>query len=151
MALRASSRTGAIRRIPADEKWSSEEKGGLLAFEARDDSPVATRLRFKAADAETRTQLVKIMFMPVVTATQPIGIYELDFKEWNQKHGAKTKAGKEAKGVTTGYLKALLPKIAKDGRRKLGPGPIKFLHDRAPASIPGHRKPRRQGGLPLRL
>ena len=26
----------------------------------------------------------------------------------------------------------MLPKIAKDARRKLGPGPIKFLHDRAP-------------------
>ena len=91
------------------------------------------------------------MFMPVVTATQPIGIYELDFKEWNQKHGAKTKAGKEAKGVTTGYLKALLPKIAKDTRRKLGGAGPDQVPARQGASIPGHRQRRRQGGLPLRL
>ena len=47
----------------------------------------------------------------------------------------RSKGGKEAKGITTGFLKPLIKKIAKDARRKLGSGPIKFLHDRAPAYV----------------
>eukprot|EP00966_Prymnesium_polylepis_P065763 1526010-Prymnesium_polylepis.1 len=100
----------------ADEKWSSEEKGNLLAFEARDNSPVPAKVRFKEQDAETRTQLVKLMFMPCVAATKPIGCYELDYKTWIKANDAKTKAGKAAKGITAEYLAQFLPKIAKSAQ-----------------------------------
>ena len=73
------------------------------------------------------------MYLPCVTATKPIGFYELDFKSWNAANNATTKAGKVAKGITAAYLKPVLLKVAKDARKVLGPGPIKFLHDRAPA------------------
>lgn len=105
----------------------------MLAFEARKASPVPATVRFKEKDAETRTQLVKIMFLLCVTSTQPIGCYELDFKKWNKDNNAKTKAGKEAKGITAAYLKTILPKVAADARKKLGAGPITFVHDKAPA------------------
>eukprot|EP00966_Prymnesium_polylepis_P015062 347782-Prymnesium_polylepis.1 len=77
------------------------------------------------------------MYMPCVTATQPICCPELDFKAWNKDNAAKTKAGKEAKGITTAYLKPILRKIAKAARKKLGPGPITFVHDKAPAYTRG--------------
>ena len=73
------------------------------------------------------------MYLLCVTATKPIGFYELDFKSWNAANNATTKAGKVAKGITAAYLKPVLLKVAKDARKVLGPGPIGFLHDRAPA------------------
>ena len=122
-----------VRTVFADEKWFSEEKGRFLAFEARDDSPVPSPEKFVEKQAETATQRVKIMYLLCVTATKPIGCYELDFKKWNAATSAKTKAGKAAKGITSAYLKPVLLKVAKDARRVLGRGPIRFLHDRAPA------------------
>ena len=121
------------RTVFADEKWFSEEKGRFLAFEARDDSPVPSPEKFVEKQAETATQRIKIMYILCVTGTKPIGAYELDFKKWNAAKSAKTKAGKAAKGITAAYLKPVLLKIAKDARKVLGPGPIRFLHDRAPA------------------
>ena len=59
--------------------------------------------------------------------------YELDFKNWNAANNATTKAGKAAKGITSAYLKPMLLKVAKDARAKLGRGPIRFLHEQAPA------------------
>jgi len=116
---------------PCWKKWSSEEKGTQLAFEVRKTSPVPANVRFKAKDAETRTQLIKIMFLLCVTSTKPIGYNELNFKKWSQEKGQKTKAGKEAKGITVAFMKPI-PKVAKDARKVLGSGPIKFLHDKAP-------------------
>ena len=124
------------RTVFADEKWHSEEKGRLLAFEARDDSPVPITVRFKEKDAETVTQRIKIMFLLCATSTKAIGAYELDFKKWNKDTGATTLAGKPAKGITAAYLKKILKKVGKDARRILGPGPIKFLHDKAPVYGP---------------
>jgi hypothetical protein len=46
---------------------------------------------------------------------------------------ATTKAGKAAKGITAAYLKPVLMKVARDAKKVLGPGPIRFLHDRARA------------------
>lgn len=88
------------RTVFGDEKWFSEEKLSHASFEAAADSPVRANIRFKAKDAETRTQLVKIMFLLVVTSTMPIGSYELDFKSYNAKHKVKTKSGKPAVGIT---------------------------------------------------
>ena len=121
------------RTVFADEKWFSEEKGRLLAFEARDDSPVPSPEKFVSRQAETSTQQIKVMFLLCVTATQPIGAYELNFTKWNKEHDAKTKAGKPAKGITGAYMCEVLLKVAKDARKQLGRGPIKFLHDRASA------------------
>jgi hypothetical protein len=120
------------RKVQGDEKWMSEEKGNVLAFEARDDSPVAANVQFVGKDAETRTQLIKIMFLLCATSTTPIGVYELDFKKWNEANDAKTAAGKQAKGITGAFLLPILKKVAKDARKKLGAGPISFLHDKAP-------------------
>ena len=80
------------RTVFADEKWFSEERGTLLQFEARKESPVPANIRFKGKDAKAHTQRVKIMFMLCVTSTTPIGVYELDFKEWNHENDAKTLA-----------------------------------------------------------
>ena len=124
------------RTVFADEKWHSEEKGRFLAFEARDDSPVPITVRFKEKDAETVTQRIKIMFLLCVTSTKAIGAYELDFKKWNKDTGAKTLASKPAKGITAAYLKKILKKVGTDARKILGPGPIKFLHDKAPVYGP---------------
>jgi hypothetical protein len=121
------------RTVFADEKWFSEEKGRLLAFEARDESPVPSPEKFVEKQAETATQRIKIMYLLCVTSTKPIGAYELDFKKWNAATSAKTKAGKQAKGITSAYLKPVLLKVAKDAQKVLGPGPMRFLHDRAPA------------------
>ena len=121
------------RTIFADEKWFSEEKGRFLAFEARDESPVPSPERYVEKQAETSTQQIKIMFLLCVTATRPIGVYKLDFKKWNAENNAKTKAGKVAKGITAAYLKPVLLKVAKDAKKVLGPGPLRFLHDKAPA------------------
>ena len=76
--------------------------------------------------------MIKIMYLLCVTSTKPIGCYELDFKKWNAAKSALTKAGKPAKGITSTYLKPVLLKVAKDAQKALGPGPIRFLHDRAP-------------------
>ena len=43
------------RTVFADEKWFSEEKGTLLQFEAREESPVPASIRFRGKDAETHT------------------------------------------------------------------------------------------------
>ena len=67
------------RTVFADEKWFTEEKWTVLQFEAREESPVPANIRFRGKDAETHTQRVNIMFMPCVTSTTPIGVYELDF------------------------------------------------------------------------
>ena len=80
------------RTVFADEKWFSEERGTLLQFEARKESPVPANIRFKGKDAKAHTQRMKIMFMLCVTSTTPIGMYELDFKEWNHENDAKTLA-----------------------------------------------------------
>lgn len=53
-------------------------------------------------------------------------------KKKQRKKKQKTKAGKEATGITAAFLKPILKKVAKDARKLLGPGPIKFLHDKAP-------------------
>lgn len=124
------------RTVFADEKWFSEEKGTLLQFEAREESPVPASIRFRGKDAETHTQRVKIMFMLCVTSTTPIGVYELDFKKWNKENDAKTLAGQEAKGITAAYLKTILKKVGRDAREKLGPGKISFLHDKARPYLP---------------
>ena len=120
------------RRVFADEKWSSEEKGTVLEFEARKESPVPANIRFKAKDAETRTQLIKIMFVFCVTSTDPIGYWELDFKKWNKEKQQKTKGGKDATGITAAFMKPILKKVAAKARRVLGKGKITFLHDKAP-------------------
>ena len=121
------------RTVFSDEKWFSEEKGRVLAFEARDSSPVPSPEKFVQKQAETATQRIKVMFLLCVTATKPIGCYELDFKIWNAANSATTKAGKAAKGITAAYLKPVLMKVARDAKKVLGPGPIRFLYDRAPA------------------
>ena len=119
------------RRIMADEKWLSEEKVTNRSVEARDDSPVPATIRFIQKDHETKTQQIKIMFLLCVTSTTPIGIYELDFKKWNKEKQQKTKGGKDAIGITADFMRPVLKKVAKDARKKLGPGPISFLHDKA--------------------
>ena len=120
------------RKVQADEKWCTEEKGTMLGYEARDDSPVPDTVKFKEKDAETRTQLCKIMFIFCVTSTNPIGYWELDFKKWNDQNDAKTKGGKKAKGITGQYMAGIIKQIAKKARQVLGPEPITFLHDKAP-------------------
>ena len=40
------------RTVFADEKWFSEEKGTLLQFEARKESPVPASIRLRGKDAE---------------------------------------------------------------------------------------------------
>ena len=121
------------RIVLCDEKWSSEHKGTNDAVEARKESPVPLNILYRERDAETRTQLIKVMFLFCVTSTTPIGFYELDFQAWNTKNGAKTKGGKDAKGITAAYLKTIMTKVAKDARKVLGPGKIGLLHDKAPA------------------
>jgi hypothetical protein len=107
------------------------QKGGGC-YEARKGSPISNKVKFKAKDAETRTQLVKIMYMIVVTSTTPIACIELDFQKWNKENRAKTKSGKLAKGITSGYLVTVLEQIAELARKKLGKGKITYLHDKAP-------------------
>ena len=145
------------RTVLADEKWCSEEKVTCASFEARDSSPVRASLRFRAKDAETRTQLIKIMYMFCVTSKVPIGAYELDFKTWNAKHEQKTKKGEPAlKGITAPFFRHILLKVAKDTRKVLGRGKISFLHDKATvfqtiAKDPGQlgEAPNFDGGLQL--
>eukprot|EP00962_Isochrysis_galbana_P032532 scaffold10708_cov117-Isochrysis_galbana.AAC.2 len=92
------------RTVFADEKWFSEEKATGLTFEARDDSPVAPEHRFIPKDHETKTQQVKIMYLLAVTSNRKIGCYELDFVKWNSDQKQKTKAGKDAKGITADFI-----------------------------------------------
>ena len=103
--------------LHADEKWFTEEKAEQMAVTARPSSPVA---RFRGKQAETRTQLDKLMFLTVVYKKKKIGQYELDFKEWNAVH-VNSRTGKVAKGVTSDMLALVLRKIARDARRLLGP------------------------------
>ena len=103
--------------LHADEKWFAEEKAEQMAVTARPSSPVA---RFRGKQAETRTQLEKLMFLTVVCEKKKIGQYELDFKEWNAVH-VNSRTGKVAKGVTSDMLVPVLRKIARDARRLLGP------------------------------
>ena len=53
----------------AEEKWSSEKKGAG-EFEARKTSPVPKTIKFKGKDAETRTQLIKIMYIFCITSNK---------------------------------------------------------------------------------
>ena len=102
--------------LHADEKWFTEEKAEQMAVTARPSSPVA---RFRGKQAETRTQLDKLMFLTVVCEKKKIGQYELNFKEWNAVH-VNSRTGKAAKGVTADMLAPVLRKIKRDARRELG-------------------------------
>ena len=115
-----------------DEKWDSEKKADNLVMEARKDSPVAAKLRFKQKDAETQTQRIKIMHLYVVTSNKPIGFFELNFKKWNMDNKQLTKGGKPAKGVTADYLRhIILKKVLPKARKVLGNGALRILHDKA--------------------
>jgi hypothetical protein len=120
------------RTVCIDEKWYTEEKGESLKVEARDSSPVPNR--FKGQQAETQTQRVKVMYLAAVCEGKKIGIYKLEFKEWNLSH-TDPETGKIAKGFGAAFLKHILEKVARDARKVLGPGPIHFWQDKAP----GHR------------
>ena len=103
------------RTVFLDEKWSSEHKGTNDAIEARKSSPVPPNILFRAVDHETRTQMIKVMFLLVVSGTKKIGYYELDFKQFNKDHDTRTKAGKKATGVTATYLRGIF--ILQEGRQ----------------------------------
>ena len=74
------------------------------------------------------------MFLAAVCEGKKIGIYKLDFKEWNLSH-TDPETGKIAKGFGAAFLKHILKKVAREARKVLGPGPIAFWQDKAP----GHR------------
>jgi hypothetical protein len=125
------------RTVCIDEKWYTEEKGDSLVVEARDSSPVPNR--FKGQQAETQTQRVKVMYLAAVCEGKKIGIYKLEFKEWNLSHTDPV-TGKVAKGFGAAFLDHILRRVARDARRILGPGPIAFWQDKAP----GHRAKKTQ-------
>ena len=120
------------RTLLIDEKWFTEEKVGQKSVEARKSSPIPRELKYIAKDAETTTQRVKKMYLLCVTSTQPVCCIPLDFKKWNKDHGQLTKGGKLAVGITADYMRNVLAKVQKIARKRLGDGPLRLLHDRAP-------------------
>ena len=62
-----------------DEKWFTEEKPTTAKFLARADSPI-NDVKFKSKSKETKTQLVKLMYLCAVSPTiGPIGYYKLNW------------------------------------------------------------------------
>ncbi|MEL7342962.1 MAG: hypothetical protein AAGM67_20935, partial [Bacteroidota bacterium] len=77
------------RTIVLDEKWFSESTFRHAGFERTKDTPVnslPTDITFRAANHETKTQQIKLMFLCAVSNEKKIGMYELDFQTWNRKN-----------------------------------------------------------------
>lgn len=68
--------------VVVDEKWFTQQKS-QLKMKAKDDSPLRPTEQFVGRQAETRTQLVKKMYLTCVTGDTKIANYPLDI------HGTK--------------------------------------------------------------
>ena len=115
-----------------DEKWFSEEKPVKAQVLARADSPLG-KAKFKSKSKETKTQLVKLMYLCAVSATKgPIGIYKLD---WTHHVRYNAKPGREEPAkVDSKLLKPMWKKIHKAATTKFGQGfDIRLVMDKAPS------------------
>ena len=54
------------RNVFGDDKWQSEEKGTVLEFEARKESPVVPQIRFKLKTKVQRVRCTVKQFAPRV-------------------------------------------------------------------------------------
>eukprot|EP00968_Pinguiococcus_pyrenoidosus_P025645 scaffold6550_cov162-Pinguiococcus_pyrenoidosus.AAC.1 len=116
------------RTIVLDEKWFTEEKGSLDRFEKRKSSPIKPRVAFRAATAETKTQLTKVMYLVAVCEGQKVGMYEMDWRGWQKLHGKK-----QTKGVNAEYFCHILKQVKRDCNRIFGQAELNLWVDLAPA------------------
>ena len=97
---RARSGKHAKWKLPVllDEKWFTEEKPVAAKFLARAGSPVGNA-KFKSKSKETKTQLVKLMYLCAVSPTHgPIGYDKLN---WTHHVRYNAKTGREEPARST--------------------------------------------------
>lgn len=131
---RASSGKHAKWRLTVviDEKWFTEEKPTTAKFLARADSPI-NDVKFKSKSKETKTQLVKLMYLCAVSPTVgPIGYYKLNWTH-HVRYNPKTGREEPAK-VDSALLKPIWKKIHAAAAIKFGQGhDIRLVMDKAPS------------------
>lgn len=111
--------------VVIDEKWFSEVKAGYKFIQARLDSPLTPEQLFDNRKAETRCQLVKVMYLCAVCIKGSICMIELDWKSFS-----------DSKGVNAEYLATICPKVAQAAKQVLGwNAPLEIVLDNAP----GHK------------
>ena len=118
--------------VVIDEKWFTEEKPVAAKFLARAGSPVGNA-KFKSKSKETKTQLVKLMYLCAVSPTHgPIGYYKLNWTH-HVRYNAKTGREEPAK-VDSALLKPIWKKIHAAAAIKFGQGhDIRLVMDKAPS------------------
>ena len=131
---RASSGKHAKWRLTVviDEKWFTEEKPTKATFLARADSPVGDA-KFKSKSKETKTQLVKLMYLCAVSPTHgPIYYHKLNWTH-HVRYNAKTGREEPAK-VDSKLLKPIWKKIHAAAVKKFGQSHhIRLVMDKAPS------------------
>lgn len=131
-------RWSLARTLVVDEK-QFEEGDNLGRYEARITSPVPCKVRFKGVQAETNTQKNKVMYLAGASKDKKISFFPMDgYLEFNQKQHAdfkkrnpksKVKCGT---GINSAWIIAkVLPRLHREARKALGPGPIYLWWDRA--------------------
>jgi len=113
-----------------DEKWFTEEKPVKAQVLARKGSPLG-KGKFKSKGKETRTQLVKLMYLCAVSPTKgPIGYWKLNWSG-HTRYDSKTGRDVPAK-VDSELLKRIWPKIHAKAVQKFGQShDIRLVVDKA--------------------
>ena len=110
--------------VVIDEKWFTKEKLHNKEIEARPCSPPGKE-RFQPKQAETNTQLIKLMFITAVTADHKILNEELDCKKFHETQEV------DKVGVTALMLKPVFKRIAKTAQKALPGKKLSIMLDRA--------------------
>ena len=117
-----------------DEKWFTEEKPVKAKVLKRKGSPMGAA-KFKTKSKETRTQLVKLMYLCAVSPTHgAIGYYRLN---WDHHVRIDKRTGREVPAkCDSNLLKPLWKKIYQKAVTKFGQShDIRLVLDKAPSHI----------------
>jgi hypothetical protein len=107
-----------LRTVIFDEKWFTERKGTNNVILTRPGSPVPDDVLYYGREAETETQLKKMMFLVAICEEGPIGMWEIDFNS----PANVTLGGEKGKGLTSALLNKYLEEMHTAAEDKLGSG-----------------------------
>lgn len=114
------------RNVHIDEKWFTEEKSSSLFVEFC--KGMKLKKKFKGVQAETRTQLKKLMYLAAVCESGRVKIIKLDWSGYFKVD----KNGVQRQGhVDSTFLLPFWKKIHFAAKKLLGPGVINIVLDRA--------------------